>query len=66
MRLLLSAALLALSLIAPAVSSSPNETDAAALPLDESRPTIFNGVEVPPLRELAGDTFEASVKDGYW
>jgi protein disulfide-isomerase len=65
MRSLLSTALLALSLLTPALSSQ-NKSEADALGPGELRPTVFNGVEVPPLRELTGDTFEASVKDGYW
>ncbi|KAL4927603.1 putative disulfide isomerase [Aspergillus undulatus] len=28
--------------------------------------TIFNGVEVPPMKELTPDNFEETVKDGYW
>ena len=28
--------------------------------------TKFNGMEVPPMRELTGDGFEKEVKDGYW
>ena len=29
-------------------------------------PTIFNGIEVPPMQDLAGETFDAETKDGYW
>lgn len=29
-------------------------------------PTIFNGIEVPPMKDLAGETFDAETKDGYW
>ena len=29
-------------------------------------PTIFNGVEVPPIPEIDGTKFDATVKDGYW
>ncbi|KAI9840764.1 MAG: hypothetical protein M1838_003925 [Thelocarpon superellum] len=29
-------------------------------------PTVFNGVEVPALREISGEQFDAEVKDGYW
>ena len=29
-------------------------------------PTIFNGAEVPPMKELDGQTFDEDVKDGYW
>ena len=31
---------------------------------DES--TTFNGVKVPPMKELNGDDFDKDVKDGYW
>ena len=31
---------------------------------DES--TTFNGVKVPPMKELNGDDFDQDVKDGYW
>ena len=35
--------------------------------LDEgAQPTIFNGVEVPPLLEMDGEKFSTSAKDGYW
>ncbi|KAI9678363.1 MAG: hypothetical protein M1817_006310 [Caeruleum heppii] len=30
------------------------------------KPTIFNGLEVPPLKELSGETFAEEIKDGYW
>ncbi|KAL4807151.1 thioredoxin-like protein [Aspergillus unguis] len=35
---------------------------------DNSGPasTIFNGLEVPPMKELTPDNFEESVKDGNW
>lgn len=32
----------------------------------ESAPTTFNGVEVPPMKELTPENFEETVKDGYW
>ncbi|KAI9371343.1 thioredoxin-domain-containing protein [Aspergillus egyptiacus] len=28
--------------------------------------TVFNGIEVPPLKELTPDNFEETVKNGYW
>ncbi|KAL3475839.1 thioredoxin-like protein [Aspergillus californicus] len=31
-----------------------------------SAPTVFNGIEVPPQKELTPDNFEETVKDGYW
>ncbi|KAL4784015.1 thioredoxin-like protein [Aspergillus varians] len=32
----------------------------------DSTPTVFNGIEVPPMKELTPDNFEETVKDGYW
>ena len=29
-------------------------------------PSTFNGVSVPPMKELRGETFDTDVKDGYW
>lgn len=29
-------------------------------------PTVFNSIEVPPMKELNGTDFERDVKDGYW
>lgn len=29
-------------------------------------PTVFNGIEVPPMQDLGGETFDAETKDGYW
>ncbi|KAL4912335.1 thioredoxin-like protein [Aspergillus aurantiobrunneus] len=37
--------------------------DSAAL---GTTPTLFNGVEVPALKELTPDNFAETVKDGYW
>lgn len=28
--------------------------------------TTFNGVKVPPMKELTGDNFDKDTKDGYW
>lgn len=33
---------------------------------DGPPPTIFNGVEVPPITILDGETFNATVKEGLW
>lgn len=38
-----------------------SESDNSAL-----APTLFNGIEVPPMKELTPDNFEETVKDGYW
>lgn len=29
-------------------------------------PTTFNGIEVPPMKELDWEKFDEDVKDGYW
>jgi protein disulfide-isomerase len=29
-------------------------------------PTIFNGVQVPPLPDIDGEKFNATIDDGYW
>ncbi|KAL4910454.1 hypothetical protein BDW74DRAFT_52050 [Aspergillus multicolor] len=33
---------------------------------ESSTSTIFNGFEVPPMKELTPDNFEETVKSGYW
>jgi len=33
---------------------------------DIQPPTIFNGVEVPPIPDIDGSKFNATIKDGYW
>lgn len=45
-------------------SDSPQAADEA--PEDVPQPTIFNGVEVPPLPEIDGSVFTNTVKSGYW
>lgn len=42
---------------APAVASTTAEDDGS---------TTFNGMRVPPLKELNGETFDEDTKDGYW
>lgn len=34
--------------------------------VDPDTPTIFNDIEVPPLRQLTPENFEEVTKDGYW
>ena len=29
-------------------------------------PTIFNGIDVPPMKDLTGEAFDVETKDGYW
>ena len=31
-----------------------------------TKPTKFNGIEVPPMKELTGDDFDKETKNGYW
>ena len=33
---------------------------------DAPKDTIFNGVKVPPMKELDGETFGKATKNGYW
>lgn len=44
--------------------------DAAPKPADAEdtgpKPTKFNGIEVPPLKELNGPTYTEDIKQGYW
>jgi protein disulfide-isomerase len=28
--------------------------------------TTFNGIEVPPMKDMIGDTFNEDMKNGYW
>jgi protein disulfide-isomerase len=47
------------------------QTAAAEAPVangipDDIKSTVFNGVEVPPMKELSGDQFDTEIKDGYW
>ena len=28
--------------------------------------TTFNGIKVPPMKEIEGDKFAETIKDGYW
>ena len=39
-------------------------TNSEAVP--ESNNTIFNGIEVPPMKELTGDGISDDIKNGYW
>ena len=53
---------------APSVPGElPGSQDEAVVSKDPAEtPTIFNGVEVPPLPEIDGEKFNATVKEGYW
>lgn len=43
-----------------AAAGATNSEDAS------SSPTIFNGVKVPPMKDINGEEFEQETKDGYW
>ena len=57
--------LFAASVIAQS-SEQKGEADNAEDAVEEVPPTIFNGVEVPPLTVLDGEKFNATVKEGWW
>ena len=44
-----------------AASTTNSEVDDGS-----TQPTVFNGVEVPPLTALNGETVDQEIKDGYW
>lgn len=48
------------------VSAGAKTSNTDEVASDELKPTVFNGVEVPPLPDLDGETFNETVKDGYW
>lgn len=82
MRLLLSTCLLSLALLKPIYAlprehagdqgtvsiqtASPQKP--AVADEDDGGPkyTRFNGIEVPPMKELSGENFDKEIKDGYW
>ncbi|TAQ91075.1 hypothetical protein B7494_g634 [Chlorociboria aeruginascens] len=33
---------------------------------EDPESTLFNGIRVPPILDIAGETFNETVKDGYW
>ncbi|OAX81584.1 hypothetical protein ACJ72_04075 [Emergomyces africanus] len=35
-------------------------------PAPHETPTIFNGVEVPPMKQLDASNFDETIKEGYW
>lgn len=62
--------LFATSVIAQSAEQKVEKNEVAADNADDTAdgppPTIFNGVEVPPIPILDGETFNATVKDGLW
>lgn len=73
--LLLSAALLSLVHAAPPVNPKADakiQTAAAARPTDAitdgsaEGTTVFNGQEVPPMKQLSGEALDEDISKGYW
>ena len=52
------------ALCATAIRGSAAKVDASKSTARE--PTVFNGVEVPPIPEIEGSKFNDTVKDGWW
>jgi protein disulfide-isomerase len=49
------------------ISEVPGDITKEESPAEDiPQPTIFNGIEVPPLLEIKGEKFNSTVKDGYW
>ena len=74
MRFSLTSAILASALLSPVLTAPSPEVaitqggDAGATDGEDDliQPTIFNGVRVPPMKELSGEQFDQEIKDGYW
>lgn len=47
--------------VAPVASAEGSESGDEA-----TKPTVFNGETVPPMKELTGPGFDKEAKDGYW
>ena len=47
-------------------ASVPGEISESEKDADVPQPTIFNGIQVPPLADIDGEKFNTTVKDGYW
>jgi protein disulfide-isomerase len=49
------------------ISEVPGDITSDESPAEDiPKPTIFNGVEVPPIPDIQGEKFNSTVKDGYW
>ncbi|CAG8972507.1 hypothetical protein HYALB_00001199 [Hymenoscyphus albidus] len=49
-----------------AQSTEGEGSDASEDAVETPEPTIFNGISVPPLTEIEGESFNATVQEGYW
>ncbi|KAK1148637.1 hypothetical protein N8T08_008522 [Aspergillus melleus] len=54
-----------LSLFSVTSFAAPSDQD-VKVDAEEVKPTTFNGIEVPQMKELSPDTFKDTIKDGYW
>jgi hypothetical protein len=65
MRLLSVSLLLALC-GATIANTLEKRTEGEASDSDTVKPTVFNGVEVPPMIQIVGQDFNTTVKEGWW
>ncbi|RMZ81459.1 hypothetical protein DV738_g2256, partial [Chaetothyriales sp. CBS 135597] len=68
---LLAWALAALSVVSAGPVPAAKGADAVPeIPLEAAADaqdyTVFNGIKVPPLKEIQGDEFDEAIQDGYW
>jgi hypothetical protein len=50
----------------PAAAENKAATTTAGGDTPDAKGTEFNGIEVPPMTELSGETLDADIKNGYW
>lgn len=53
-------------LTVPTVAASAKLEKRGSRGVDSDQPTVFNGLDVPPLTHLTPENFDELVKDGYW
>ena len=60
--------LLLLALVTPIADATGSDVNDApvATGTPASGNTVFNGVEVPPMRELVGEQLDGDISKGYW
>lgn len=54
------------TLLTSAIADSRDDKVEGDDSTDVVQPSVFNGAEVPPLQEVSGENFNATVKDGWW
>ncbi len=62
----LTALLVTSSVAAPPGRGASSDGVDAAAGEEALKSTNFNGIEVPPMKEIEGDKFAETIKDGYW